>query len=49
MATCFQDNPTKPDYEYVPSAVFAQPPAGTVGLTEEQVVQKVTRMLTSSH
>ena len=43
MATCFQDTPTKPDYEYVPSAVFCQPPVGTVGLTEEQVVEKVQK------
>ncbi|KAK8588351.1 hypothetical protein V6N12_022798 [Hibiscus sabdariffa] len=35
--TLFQNEPTKPDYRAVPSAVFSQPPIGQVGLTEEQV------------
>ena len=30
----------KADYEYVPSVIFAHPPIATVGLTEEQAVQK---------
>jgi glutathione reductase (NADPH) len=30
--------PTKPDYENIPSAVFTQPPVGTVGLTEAQAI-----------
>jgi len=30
--------PTKPDYENIPSAVFCQPPVGTVGMTEDQAV-----------
>ncbi|KAJ6868417.1 glutathione reductase [Populus alba x Populus x berolinensis] len=34
--TLFQNEPTKPDYRAVPSAVFSQPPIGQVGLTEEQ-------------
>jgi glutathione reductase (NADPH) len=34
--TLFNNNPTKPDYENVPSAVFSTPPIATVGLTEEQ-------------
>ncbi len=34
--TVFKDNPTAPDHELVPSAVFTQPELGTVGLTEEQ-------------
>ncbi|KAI4301163.1 hypothetical protein L6164_034470 [Bauhinia variegata] len=38
--TLFQDEPTKPDYRAVPSAVFSQPPIGQVGLTEEQAVQQ---------
>jgi glutathione reductase (NADPH) len=33
--TLFNDNPRSPDHEYVPAAVFSQPPIGTVGLTEE--------------
>ncbi|MGD9253482.1 MAG: glutathione-disulfide reductase [Holophagae bacterium] len=34
--TLFNDNPTVVDYTNVPSAVFSQPPIGTVGLTETQ-------------
>ncbi|WIA30313.1 hypothetical protein OEZ86_000401 [Tetradesmus obliquus] len=32
--------PTKPDYDFVPSAVFSNPSIATVGLTEEQAVAK---------
>ena len=38
--TLFNDNPTKPDHADVPSAVFSQPPIGTVGLTEAQARQR---------
>lgn len=38
--TIFQNEPTKPNYSAVPCAVFSQPPIGTVGLTEEQAIQK---------
>jgi len=34
--TLFNDNPVKMDHANVPSAVFSQPPIGTVGLTEER-------------
>ena len=34
--TLFNNNPTVVDYTNVPSAVFSQPPIGTVGLTEAQ-------------
>jgi glutathione reductase (NADPH) len=34
--TLFNGNPTKPDYENVPSTVFSQPNIGTVGLTEAE-------------
>jgi len=34
--TVFKNNPTAPDHDTVPSAVFTQPELGTVGLTEEQ-------------
>ncbi|KAI4349447.1 hypothetical protein L6164_010034 [Bauhinia variegata] len=40
VKTLFQDEPTKPDYRAVPSAVFSQPPIGQVGLTEEQAVKQ---------
>ncbi|WCJ40760.1 glutathione reductase [Euphorbia peplus] len=38
--TLFLNEPTKPDYSAIPSAVFSQPPIGNVGLTEEQAVKE---------
>ncbi|XWS76315.1 hypothetical protein CRYUN_Cryun01aG0165400 [Craigia yunnanensis] len=38
--TLFQNEPTKPDYRAVPSAVFSQPPIGQVGPTEEQAIKE---------
>ncbi|KAL5068146.1 hypothetical protein RYX36_019033 [Vicia faba] len=38
--TLFQDEPTKPDYRAIPSAVFSQPPIGGVGLTEDQAAEQ---------
>jgi glutathione reductase (NADPH) len=34
--TLYHDNPTRMDHNEVPTAVFSQPPIGTVGLTEEE-------------
>ena len=34
--TLYNNNPIKMDHRDVPSAVFSQPPIGTVGLTEEE-------------
>ncbi len=34
--TIFNDNPTQVDHDHVPTAVFSQPPIGTVGLTEAE-------------
>ncbi|MBI4525506.1 MAG: glutathione-disulfide reductase [Deltaproteobacteria bacterium] len=34
--TLFNNNPMRPNYSNVPSAVFSQPNVGTVGLTEDQ-------------
>ena len=34
--TLYNDNPIKMDHKDVPTAVFSQPPIGTVGLTEEE-------------
>ncbi len=34
--TLFQDTPSTVDYENIATAVFSQPPLGTVGLTEEE-------------
>ncbi len=40
--TVFKNNPTKMDYGCIPTAVFSQPPIGTVGLTEEEaLLQKI--------
>ncbi|XP_065861029.1 glutathione reductase, chloroplastic [Euphorbia lathyris] len=38
--TLFLNEPTKPDYRAIPSAVFSQPPIGNVGLTEEQAIKE---------
>ncbi|XP_020586103.1 glutathione reductase, chloroplastic [Phalaenopsis equestris] len=38
--TVFGNQPVKPDYRAVPSAVFSQPPIGQVGLTEEQAIEE---------
>jgi glutathione reductase (NADPH) len=32
--TCFNNNPQKMDYAFIPHAVFSQPPVGTVGYAE---------------
>ena len=34
--TEFRGNPTRYDHDCVPSAVFSQPPVGTVGMTEAE-------------
>jgi glutathione reductase (NADPH) len=39
--TVFEDTPTQPDYQAVATAIFTQPPAATVGLTEEQAREQV--------
>eukprot|EP00850_Spirogloea_muscicola_P011595 SM000072S21229 [mRNA] locus=s72:450199:452673:- [translate_table: standard] len=38
--TAFGDEPSKADHVNVPSAVFTQPPIGTVGPTEDQAIEK---------
>ena len=38
--TLFRDAPTKADYEHIASAVFSQPPVGTVGITEEEARER---------
>ena len=35
VETAFKDNPTSPDHNLIPSAVFTQPEFGTIGLSEE--------------
>ena len=36
--TVYRDQPRTPDYQYVPTAVFSQPPIGTVGMPEEEAI-----------
>lgn len=36
VETVFKGNPTKPDHELIPSAIFTQPELGTIGLSEEE-------------
>jgi glutathione reductase (NADPH) len=40
IETAFKSNAQTFDYENVPSAVFSQPPVGTVGLTEQEARRK---------
>ncbi|GAB4348872.1 MAG: glutathione-disulfide reductase [Oricola sp.] len=40
LETAFRNNPTKPDYDTVATAVFSQPEIGTVGLTEHEAAGK---------
>jgi glutathione reductase (NADPH) len=39
--TLFDDKPTPVNYANIPSAVFSQPPIGSVGLTEEEATSQV--------
>ncbi|MBB5516116.1 glutathione reductase (NADPH) [Rubricella aquisinus] len=36
VETVFKGNPTKPDHDLIPTAVFTQPEIGTVGMTQKQ-------------
>jgi glutathione reductase (NADPH) len=36
IETVYRNNPTSPDYDLIPTAVFSQPEIGTVGLSEEE-------------
>ncbi len=40
VETAFKDNPTAPDLDTVPTAVFSQPEIGTVGLSEAVAVER---------
>ena len=39
-ATQFNDTPTFVNYDHIPTAIFSQPPIGTVGLSEEDAQEK---------
>ncbi|CAL1354453.1 unnamed protein product [Linum trigynum] len=40
--TVFGGEPTKPDYDHIPCAVFSIPPLSVVGLSEEQAIEQAT-------
>jgi glutathione reductase (NADPH) len=40
IETVFKNNPTRPDYHHVPSAVFTTPELATIGLSEEMALLK---------
>ncbi|RYZ44585.1 MAG: glutathione-disulfide reductase, partial [Myxococcaceae bacterium] len=40
VETLYRNNPVTMDHANVPSAVFSQPPVGTVGLTEREAIER---------
>ena len=44
VETAFKDNPTEPDHDTIPTAVFSQPEIGTVGLSEEDAAKRFGRL-----
>lgn len=40
VQTAWKNNPTRPDHEVIPTAVFSQPEIGTVGMTEEAAAKE---------
>ncbi len=44
IETEFKNNPTIPDHDLVASAVFSQPEIGTVGLGEDEAVEKYDKL-----
>jgi len=42
--TCFNGNPQKMDYAFIPHAVFSQPPVGSVGYPEHEARKKFARI-----
>lgn len=40
-ATLFGNKPSVPDYDNIPTAVFCQPPLGTVGMSEEDAIERL--------
>ena len=40
VETAFKNNPTKPDHEHVPSAVFSTPELSVVGMSEEMALMR---------
>ncbi|WP_455475535.1 glutathione-disulfide reductase [Bartonella sp. B17] len=44
VKTAFENTPTVPDYDLIPTAVFSQPEIGTVGFSEEEAVRHYKRV-----
>ncbi|AYD01104.1 glutathione-disulfide reductase [Neorhizobium sp. NCHU2750] len=40
IETVYKNNPTSPDYDLIPTAVFSQPEIGTVGISEEEAIKR---------
>ncbi|WP_164659994.1 glutathione-disulfide reductase [Tropicibacter sp. Alg240-R139] len=40
VETVFKGNPTSPDHDLIPTAIFTQPEMGTVGLSEEEAAEQ---------
>ncbi|TGQ09032.1 MULTISPECIES: glutathione-disulfide reductase [unclassified Mesorhizobium] len=40
IETAFKGNPTSPDHDTIPTAVFSQPEIGTVGLSEDDAIKR---------
>jgi glutathione reductase (NADPH) len=44
IETVYKGNPTSPDYDLIPTAVFSQPEIGTVGLSEEEAARRYAEL-----
>jgi glutathione reductase (NADPH) len=44
IETVYKNNPTAPDHELIPTAVFSQPEIGTVGLSEEAAARRYAEL-----
>jgi glutathione reductase (NADPH) len=44
VETAFKDNPTEPDHDCIPTAVFSQPEIGTVGLSEDEAARRFNNL-----
>jgi glutathione reductase (NADPH) len=44
IETEYKNNPTAPDHELIPTAVFSQPEIGTVGLSEEEAARQYSEL-----
>jgi len=44
LETEFKNNPTRPDHELIPTAVFSQPEIGTIGLPEDVAAKKYSEL-----